>query len=169
MSLPISGAGPRGPQREPTHKALDHRRMMNLGLAAEDAASDADEGEGQSITCDAIDELALEEGVDAGYLYAAIAVTTELQVAREHDVAFIACGGNCQHWGALECLERLATLRQQRIDDGAPGFDIQARQCLDKCEQAPVVTLHTTSGTAVIERANKKKIDEAVAAAFDAS
>ena len=138
--------------------------MMNLGLAAEEAVEDADD---EAITCDAIDELALEEGVDAGYIYAAIAVTTEVQVAREHDVAFIACGGNCQHWGALECLEHLATVRQQRIDDGLPGFDIQARKCLDRCEQAPVITMHTGSGTAVIEHASKKTIDEALAAAFE--
>lgn len=134
---------------------------MNLGLAVEEAA------DGEPITGEAIDELALEEGVDAGYLYAAAAVTTEVEFAREHDVLFVACGGNCQNWGALDALEHLATLRQQRVDEGRAAFDIQARSCLDQCEHAPAVRMHTRDGDAFIARATRKAIDEAIALACD--
>ena len=149
------------PNREPTHKALDHRKLMNLGLVVEEAA------DGEPVTCSALDELALENGVDASHLYAAIAITTEIEIAREHDVAFVACAGNCQHWGALECIEHLATMRQQRMDAGQPGFDIQARTCLDQCEHAPVLQVQTTSGTALLQRATPETLTDAIAHAIE--
>ena len=152
----------RGPvNRPPTHKAIDHRRMMKLGLAVEDAADD------EPISCDAIDELALEEGVDAAWLYASAATTTDVEIAREHDVAFVACGGNCQNWGALQCIEWLVDLRIERIEAGKPGFDIQAKSCLDQCEHAPVIEIRTDSGTALLKRPSREDLEAAVAEACD--
>lgn len=161
MSLPTIGDGPKRPTRHPTHKPLDHQKMMNLGLEVEEAAG------GEPITSDAIDELALEQGVDASHLYAAAAVTTDVEIAREHDVVFVACGGNCQNWGALECIEHLVDLRQQRLESGKAGFDIQARSCLDKCEHAPVVMVRTPDGSGVIPKASKEALSEAVDQACD--
>ncbi|MCG8423022.1 MAG: hypothetical protein MJE77_34385 [Proteobacteria bacterium] len=163
MSLPISGGGPGVPGREPTHKALDLRKMMNLGMAVEEAAGD------EPITVDAIDELALEEGVDTSHLYAAAAMTTEVEFARHNDVAFVTCGGNCQHWGALECIEHLVSLRQKRIEAGKTAFDIEAKRCLDKCEHGPVVLVRSPLGTAVIARATKESLSTAVAETCDSS
>lgn len=160
MSLPIAGGG-KGPNRPPTHKPLNLDRMMNLGLAVEEAA------DGAPIGADAIDDLALEQGVDAGALYAAAATTTDVAFAREHEVAFVACGGVCQNWGALARLEQLVTLRQQRLDEGKPGFDIQARRCLDRCGQAPVIQIQTPDGTAWITEATEEAVAEAVAQACD--
>jgi NADH:ubiquinone oxidoreductase subunit E len=135
--------------------------MLNLGLAVEEAAS------GEPITGEAIDELALEQGVDASHLYAAAAVTTDVEFAREHEIAFVACGGVCQNWGALECIEHLALLRQERLDEGKPAFDIQAKSCLDKCEHAPAVMVVTPEGTALIARASKESLRQAVEQACD--
>ena len=134
---------------------------MNLGLEVEDNADD------ERISCDAIDELALELGVDPGDLYASAATTTDVQIAREQQVAFIACGGICQNWGALECLETLVDLRQTRSDDGKPIFDISAKSCLDKCEHAPAVQVITPDGTAIIEQATPVKLREAIAETCD--
>lgn len=160
MSLPIAG-GPKGPNRAPTHKPLNLDKMMNLGLAVEEAA------DGEPITGEAMDELALEQGVDASHLYAAAATTTDVAFAREHDVAFIACGGVCQNWGALARLEQLVTLRQQRLDAGQKGFDIQARRCLDRCDHAPVIQIQTSDGTAWLTDATEAAVAEAVAQACD--
>ena len=155
MSLPIAG-GSRRPTRSPTHKSLDHQKMMKLGLEVEDAADE------QPITCDAIDELALELGVDPGDLYASAATTTDVEFARESKVAFVVCGGICQNWGALECLEVLSDERRERVDDGRPVFDILSKSCLDRCEHAPAVEVHTPDGNAVIEQANPDKLREAI-------
>ena len=160
MSLPTAG-GSRHPSRSPTHKALDHKKMLNLGLEVEENAED------ERITCDAIEELALELGVDPGDLYASAATTTDVQIVREHDVAFIACGGICQNWGALECLETLVDLRQSRRDDGQRLFDIAAKSCLDKCEHAPTIQVITPDGTAIIEEATPDALREAVAQTCD--
>lgn len=131
--------------------------MMKLGLAVEDAADD------EPITAEALEELALELGVDTSHLYAAAATTTDVAFSRQHDVAFVACGGICQNWGALECLETLVDIRQTRADNGLPLFDIQAKSCLDKCEHAPTVLVHTPDGSALIEQATPDKLREAVA------
>jgi NADH:ubiquinone oxidoreductase subunit E len=160
MSLPIAG-GRKGPSRSPTHRSLEHQKMLNLGLAVEEAA------DGEPITAEAIDELALEQGVDASHLYAAAAVTTDVEFAREHEIAFVACGGVCQNWGALECIEHLVELRQERLDGGKPGFDIQAKSCLDKCEHAPAVMVVTPDGSALIARAGKDSLRQAVEQACD--
>lgn len=161
MSLPIAGGGPKGPSRAPTHTPLEHQKMLNLGLAVEEAA------DGDPISCDAMDELALEQGVDASHLYAAAAVTTDVEFAREHPVAFVACGGVCQNWGALDCIEHLVDLRQERLDEGKAGFDIQARSCLEKCEHAPAVMAITPDGSALIPRADKASLARAVEQACD--
>lgn len=155
MSLPIAGGGAGSP-RPPTHKPLDMNRMMKLGLAVEEAAEDA------PIGGDALDELALDQGVDASHLYAAAAMTTDVEFAREHDVAFVVCGGTCQNWGALARIEQLVTLRQQRIDDGLPGFDIQVKRCLDQCGRAPVLQIRTPDGTAWLTEATEASVAEAV-------
>ena len=135
--------------------------MMNLGLAVEDAAA------GEAITAGALEELALEQGVDISHLYAAAATTTDVEFAREHEVAFVACGGNCQNWGALECIEHLVTLQQERRDAGKDTFDVLARSCLDRCEHAPVVILRTPHGDAVIPAADRTSLGAAVGQAFD--
>lgn len=130
--------------------------MMSLGLVVEEAA------DGEAISHDAMEELALEHGVDTSHLYAAAAVTTDVELAREHDVMFVACGGICQNWGALECIEHLCDLRRQRMDSGKSAFDIQARSCLDKCEHAPAVMVVTPSGTALIPGATRAALTDAV-------
>lgn len=160
MSLPIAGGGPKQPSREPTHKPADHKKLLRLGLSAEEAA------DGEAIRCDAIEELALEEGADPSHVYAAVALTTEIAFAREHEVAFVACAGKCQSWGALDVIDELTILRQRRIDDGQPAFDVQARSCLDRCEHAPVVMIHTPNGTAVLTQATRTTIAEAVGEAI---
>ena len=135
--------------------------MMNLGLEVEDAAEDA--GEDGRITCDSLEELALELGVDTSHLLASAATTTDVEVAREHRIAFVGCGGICQNWGALECLETLVSLRRERLDNGETGFDIRAESCLDKCEHAPAFMVHTPDGSALMKDVTPEMLRDAVA------
>lgn len=166
MSLPIAGgagggSGSRHPSRAPTHKSLPHQKMMNLGVEVEELAA------GEPVSCDAVEELALELGVDTSQLLASAATTTDVEIAREHEVAFVGCGGICQNWGALECLETLVELRRERLDAGQPGFDIMARSCLDQCEHAPAFLVHTPGGTALLKQATPQALREAVAETCD--
>jgi NADH:ubiquinone oxidoreductase subunit E len=158
MSLPIAG-GPKGPSRPPTHKEVDLQTLMKLGMELEEAT------DGDVIGAELIDELAAELGVDASRLYAAAALTTELEIAAEHDVRFVVCAGGCQKWGALACLDELLALRERRVEQGAQAFDVVARRCLDRCSAAPAVLVHTPDGAALIEEATPAVLAEAVATA----
>ncbi len=157
MSLPIAGK-PR-PQQPATHEPLDLDRLMKLGVAVEDAAEEAD---AEVVTIEMLEEMGEEMGVAAGHLLAAAVMTTDLQIARDDQVNFIVCAGGCQGWGALERIEDLLDLRRARAEAGEPVFGICAKNCLDKCQQAPAVFVHGPDGAAVIDQATRAKLEEAI-------
>lgn len=159
MSLPISGGKP-NPNRPPTHKGLDFARAMKLGS---DLGDEVDDG---PITFELVDEIATERGIPHSHLYASAAISTELEFDRTSEpVTFEFCGGKCQLWGALERIDQLVDIRIEREEAGASLFNIAAKSCLDKCDHAPVVAVHTPDGTAVLTNATEKTIAEAVAEA----
>lgn len=150
-----NGAGNAG--REPTHDALDNQTMARLGQIVELAAAN------QPISCNRIDELAAEHGVPASHLYASAAAVTTVEFAREYKTAFVVCGGGCQNFGSLELLQQLIDTRKPRLKAWfKKAFDIQARGCLNRCEQAPVMRLHTTDGVAYLERATENDLEDAI-------
>lgn len=157
MSLPIIGK-PR-PEQPATHKPLELDRLMKLGVSVEDAAEDADD---ELVTTDMLEELGEDLGVPVSHLLAATAMTTDLELAREEEVTFVCCAGGCQGWGALERIDQLFDLRRERADAGKPLFNIHARNCLDQCQQAPVVLVHGPDGVAMIDQADADKLSEAV-------
>jgi NADH:ubiquinone oxidoreductase subunit E len=161
MSLPISGGNPNpNPNRAPTHRGLDFTRAMKLGS---DLGDEVDEG---PITFDLVDELSAERGIPHSHLYASAAISTELEFDRTTEkVTFELCGGKCQLWGALERIDQLVDIRIERAEAGKKVFNIAAKSCLDKCEHAPVIALHTPDGTAVLTNASEKDLAEAVAEA----
>lgn len=130
---------------------------MNLGSAIEDIA------ENGRVSAEALEDRALEDGVAVEHLYVAAAVVADIEVVREHDVAFEVCAGGCQGWGSVDVLEHLIAARQDRIEDSAPAFDVVPRRCLDKCAAAPSVVVVSPDGRAVIEQANSDSLDEAIA------
>ncbi len=146
-------------QRPATHRALDHQTMVRLARIVEDAAG------GAPIAGTALDALAAEHGVEAGHLYASAAAITSVEIAREHKVSFVVCAGTCQNWGALECLQHLVELRRPRLKSWFKrAFDIEARACLNRCENGPVVRVHSRHGVAYIERADRDELSDAVKA-----
>ena len=157
MSLPISGPNP---NRAATHRGLDFTRAMKLGNDVGDDVGD------EPITFEQLDEIAVERGIAHSHLYAAVATTTELEFDRtSHEVTFELCGGKCQLWGALERIDQLVDLRNERAEAGKQLFNVVTKSCLDKCDHAPVLALHTPDGMAVLTNATDKTIAEAVAQA----
>jgi len=156
MSTPIASTGAK-PTRAPTHKPLDLNRLMSLSALIEDIAVDG------RVSAEALEDRAHEDGIPVEKLYVAAAVVADVEVTREHDIAFEVCAGGCQSWGALDVIEHLVSIRQERVEDGAPAFDVVPRRCLDKCAAAPAVVVVTPDGRAVIEQADADRLDEAVA------
>ena len=158
MSLPVLGK-PR-PSQPATHSPLELDRLMKLGIAVEDAAEAAGTEE---LDGDLIEQVADDTGAAPSHVYAAAAMTTDLRFARTAEVSFVCCAGGCQGWGALDRIDDLVALRRERAAAGLPLFDVHARNCLDRCADAPSVLAVTASGQALITGATRAKLAEAIA------
>jgi NADH:ubiquinone oxidoreductase subunit E len=154
MSLPIAGGG--GAMRPPTHTPLDFKRLMKVAMELEDAfeLESAD-----ALTPQLVEEIAADIGVSSLYVYAAAATLTEIPCDASDPVRFELCIGGCQAWGASELLVHLLKRREQA--DG-PAFGIVAKRCLDKCDQAAVVFIHTPDGKAGLSAAKVADLDQAL-------
>ena len=131
--------------------------MTRLGQLVARAAS------GRPVAHATIEELARTHQVDASALYASAGATTTVEFAREHRVAFVVCGGTCQSFGAIDILQRLVELRHKRHKSWfKKAFDIQAKSCLNGCEHAPMVRVHTRDGIGYVQRATPDEVSEAV-------
>ena len=146
----------KSPYREETHSPVDLNRLMKLGVSIDDAAED------EEIEHSALDDLAYDAGEGIERFYAACALTTDVKIKREHDVAFEVCVGKCQAWGALPMVESLTKQKEALEEKGSPSFDIVAKSCLDKCNKAAVVMAKTPSGTVLLEEATIDDVKKAV-------
>lgn len=143
--------------RTPTHRALLPSEMTRLGELVVQAAS------GRPVDHATIEALARAHDVGASALYAAAGSNAAVEFTREHKVAFVVCGGACQGFGALEILEHLVELRQKRHKSWfKKAFDIQAKSCLNGCEHAPMVRVHTRDGIGWLRRTTPGEVAEAV-------
>src|SRR5262245_5939491 len=158
MSLPVLGK-PR-PSQPPTCSPLELDRLMKLGVAIEDAAEQAG---AEELDAALIEQVAEQTGASESHLYAAAAMTTDLRFARTAEVTFVCCAGGCEGWRALDRIEDLVSIRRERTAAGLPGFDVHARNCLDRCAEAPAVLAVTAAGQALITGATRAKLAEAVA------
>lgn len=148
MSPPYFG-GPPGPAfLPPTHAVLPVDEMKALAHELRARAQAAE----SVLTVELIEGLARDEGVPPSYAYVAAAEIPELQVRRRADVAFAVCAAGCQGWGAVERLERLLELRDQRLAAGLASFDILPKGCVDRCMAAPVVLVSTPDGVGALPR-----------------
>jgi NADH:ubiquinone oxidoreductase subunit E len=150
-----------GAMRPPTHAPVDLTRLLRLGGELEEAAPAG------VLTAEIIEDVAQSQGAPRSHVYAAAAVATQLGFERRHPVALVVCAGNCQQWGALEGLEQILQLRERRLADGKPAFDVRTRPCLDRCDFSPMVALETKDGVAAIPFANREKVAAAVSAVLD--
>ena len=140
------------------------RRLMNLAGELEEAFELID---AETLTPQIVAEIAEEIGAPKVHVYAAAAMMTEIACDASAAVRFELCIGGCQSWGAAELLRHLLKRHAQRQEAGAPLFGVVAKRCLDKCERAAVVLVHTPDGTAGLAAATIEQLDEALATALD--
>lgn len=159
MSLPTTGAA-----RPPTHTPLDVEALMRVALKLENAL----EAEGaDALTPELVEVLAGDLGVPELHVYAAAATLTPIPCDSSAPVRFELCLGGCQAWGAGELLDHLLLRHNERRDAEQPNFGIVAKRCLDKCQAAPVVLVHTPDGTAGLPRATPAQLDESLEQLFE--
>jgi NADH:ubiquinone oxidoreductase subunit E len=149
------------PTREPTHPTLDFGRLVSLASDAEDALEALGE---EVLTPELIEEIAEELGARESHVYAAAVSIGAPAIAADAETSsqprIEVCVGQCQRWGAIEALDHLIDIRGR---DDAPRFSIGVKTCLDACQHAAVVAIHTEDGTATIAAADPAKLDEALA------
>ena len=154
MPLPIAGGG--RPNRPPTHTPLDLKRLMTVAGELEDAF---ELESSEALTPGLVAELAADIGVPSVYVYAAAAMLTAIPCDASEPIRFELCIGGCQAWGATELLTHL--LRRHGRDGQMP-FGVVAKRCLDQCDKAAVVFIHTPSGKAGIAAATVADLDQAL-------
>ena len=137
------------PTRSPTNQAIETARLAGLGLDVEDAA------DGETVSIEALVELAEDRGKPVSHFLAAVPLATELRVAPRGPTTVKVCAGNCQQWGALDLLEHLVERKSITLAPVA---------CLDRCDLAPACEIHGEHGQLVVAPATTAKLDEALAA-----
>lgn len=135
------------PTRSPTHEEIDPTRLASMGLELEDIA------DGDEIPLPALVELAEDRGRPASHYIAAIPLATELRLAGKAPVSVRVCAGNCQRYGALDLLDHLIENK---------GVQIVPVTCLDRCDHAPAVEVHSAQGQLVLAPATTANLDEAI-------
>jgi hypothetical protein len=145
------------PTRSPSHRELDFARLAPLGLEVEEVAGD------EPVTLEALTEIANDRGRPVSHYVVATALATEVPFATSEKIQAVFCAGKCQMWGALDCIDRAAELREAR-----GGFDVVARTCLDRCANAAVCEIRTPDGTAVITEATPDRVAAAIEEALGA-
>ena len=137
------------PTRSPTHEEIDPTRLASIGLELEEIA------EGEEIPLPALVELAEDRGRPASHYIAAIPLATELRLAGKAPVSVRVCAGNCQRYGALDLLDHLVEKK---------GVQIVPVTCLDRCDHAPAVEVHSAQGQLVLAPASTANLDESISA-----
>jgi NADH:ubiquinone oxidoreductase subunit E len=143
--------GNKTPTRSPTHEDIELRRLASMGLELEEIAED------EQVNVKALAELAEDRGRPASHYLAAIPLATELKVATSAGPTVRVCAGTCQRYGSLDLLDHLVErhLRSQ-------SFTITPVECLDRCDQAPAVEVHSPAGNLVLAPATPATLDEAL-------
>jgi hypothetical protein len=158
MSLPLA---PR--PRPPTHKPYDAGRLMAVASELPDALGAAN---AERLTPEVAEDLAPDLDATEAQIYAAATLFTDIPCDFSNPIRFELCIGNCQGWGAGKLLEHLLQKHADRRSEGSPNFGIVTKRCLDKCDNAAMVLLHTPDGTAALPMATVASIDEAIAQLF---
>jgi NADH:ubiquinone oxidoreductase subunit E len=137
------------PTRSPTHEEVDPTRLASIGLELEEIA------DGEEIPLPALIELAEDRGRPASHYIAAIPLATELRLGGKAPVSIRVCAGNCQRYGALDLLDHLVEKK---------GVQIVPVTCLDRCDHAPAVEVHSVQGQLVLAPATTANLDESISA-----
>jgi predicted Rdx family selenoprotein len=158
MKLPLAPTG-KTPTRSPTDEDVAPAILAKLGLDLEEAFEEA----GGPIGTDVLVQLASDRGKAVGEYYAAAALAADIELAATQPIQLVFCAGTCQRWGAIGAIDRAVAIWERKADKGAPGFDVLARRCLDRCDQAAVCEIRTPDGTSVLTQVTPASIEAALA------
>jgi hypothetical protein len=128
--------------------------VAKLALELEDAAVVRD----GSLSHDDVISLASAIGEPVSHCYAA-SVLADVRINETHADKLVFCVGACQRWGALDCIDHSVKRLAERAAVGHPRFAIGVRQCLDRCDQAPVCEVLTSKGKQLITEADPSRLD----------
>lgn len=119
------------------------------------------------VSARAIEDQSADLGVPAEDLYAGLAMSPQTTLSLEHALQFVVCLGGCQERGALPCVNKLLEIQKKRHSAGTPSFDIVPRQCLNRCQNAPVVEIRSSDGNGVLTAATPKMVAKAIKELLD--
>ncbi len=139
-----------------------HPLMPNKLVAKVLAALRSKINEPHPITPEQVDETANEMGCKREEAWIALGLDPNLSVETQQETLIAICVGQCQVRGATPALEKLLSLRDERLAAGKPAFDIIPRQCLDLCPHAPVAVSRSPHGTAAHPRLRPEAIADLV-------
>ena len=144
------------PQKN-THEPISPMELFDLASELGDAA---DELPNETLTPEAIDEVARANKKPRAHAWAALAVNPNLTLEMQTDTVFAICAGRCQGQGAIPVLEKALEIRERRIANGQKSFDIVPRHCLDLCDHAPVGISKSAHGQAAHPKLTPENLEE---------
>ena len=147
-----------------THEPINPMELFDLAGQLGDAADDRPD---QKLTPEAIDEVARANETPRAHAWAALAVNPNLGLEMKSDTLFAICTGRCQGQGAVPLLEKLLTIRDQRVASGKKSFDIVPRHCLDLCDHAPVAQSRSPHGQAAHPKLKPENLEEIISTLCD--
>jgi len=104
--------------------------------------------------------LAAELDVPLSHCLVAMVFDPSLRMEREHPTSMEVCSGRCQFFGAVAVMDRFLELKDKRVEEGKPAFDVMASRCLDQCDFGPVVRSNGPQGTYLHRYTTVEKADE---------
>lgn len=152
------------PDRPATHEPVSFGIIFGLADQMKAALKKA---KAKTISRAFLEDFAQTQQQPLTHCYIAANYTNK-SFAHTHPVRLTVCVGSCQKWGALESLSHLLDLRTQREGQQQASFDINTINCLDRCQDAPVISIETPDGTAGIPLATPQAIQDALAQLDDA-
>lgn len=114
------------------------------------------------IGAQAIHKLSAKLGTPPENVYAGLGMSFQTQLNLEHDLQFVLCVGNCRDRGSLDCAKTLLEIKAKRESKSQSSFDLVPQQCLNRCQEGPVVEIRSKDGNAVIPAATPKSVSQAV-------
>ncbi len=129
---------------------------MNLANEVETIASDG------VISAQGIQKLSAKMKTPPENVYAGLGMSFQTSLELEHDLQFVLCVGNCRDRGSLDCASTLLEIKDKRERKSLSSFDLVPQQCLNRCQEGPIVEIRSKDGNAVIPAATPKSVAQAV-------
>lgn len=160
MSLPMAGGPPGGGPGVPTHPTVPMENLIKLAQALMAASG------GEPFSLELAQKVADDNDAPLSHVFAGAGIMG-IRPEQTGDIAFVVCVGGCQGFGALDCIDDLIKLRKDRAGADKRLFDVHPVSCMDRCQLAPAVRVHTPDGVGFLPSAKADALTVAVAEVCD--